>query len=261
MKTILMTGARSGIAADVIKKLKTKNYKIYVAVHTDTQCKRIKKIYKNDKNIYCIKLDVTDKEDIKKLNKIDVDILISFAAIGNGGSISEIKMDKVRENFEVNVFSNFEVVQIVLKNMIKKDSGKIIMISSLAGILPLKFLGSYCATKSSIIMLTQVLKKEIKLISKNIKISLIEPGMYHTGFNQVMLENKYDWMSINSFFEEQINIIRKKENLFFKILEKNKLNSISNKIIKAIEVENPNFIYRAPFLQVIGTKIYQIFKT
>ena len=46
MKTILMTGARSGIAADVIKKIKTKNYKIYVAVHTDTQCKRIKKIYK-----------------------------------------------------------------------------------------------------------------------------------------------------------------------------------------------------------------------
>ena len=82
-------------------------------------------------------------------------------------------MDKVRENFEVNVFSNFEIVQIVIKNMIKKDSGKIIMISSLAGILPLKFLGSYCATKSSIIMLTQVLKKEIKLISKNIKISLI----------------------------------------------------------------------------------------
>ena len=70
MKTILMTGARSGIAADVIKKIKTKNYKIYVAVHTDTQCKRIKKIYKNDKNIYCIKLDVTDKEDIKKLNKM-----------------------------------------------------------------------------------------------------------------------------------------------------------------------------------------------
>ena len=125
MKTILMTGARSGIAADVIKKIKTKNYKIYVAVHTDTQCKRIKKISKNDKNIYCIKLDVTDKEDIKKLNKIDVDILISFAAIGNGGSISEIKMDKVRENFEVNVFSNFEIVQIVIKNMIKKDSGKI----------------------------------------------------------------------------------------------------------------------------------------
>ncbi len=214
MKTILMTGARSGIAADVIKKLKTKNYKIYVAVHTDTQCKRIKKISKNDKNIYCIKLDVTDKEDIKKLNKIDVDILISFAAIGNGGLISEIKMDKVRENFEVNVFSNFEIVQIVIKNMIKKDSGKIIMISSLAGILPLKFLGSYCATKSSIIMLTQVLKKEIKLISKNIKISLIEPGMYHTGFNQVMLENKYDWMSINSYFEEQLNIIRKKKFIF-----------------------------------------------
>ena len=59
------------ITLDELKKIKTKNYKIYVAVHTDTQCKRIKKIYKNDKNIYCIKLDVTDKEDIKKLHQVE----------------------------------------------------------------------------------------------------------------------------------------------------------------------------------------------
>lgn len=261
MKKILFTGARSGISNSVIEKIKNKDYEIYITVHTEIQCKMIKEKYKNYKNIKCFKIDVTNEKDKKKTNNLDIDILVCFAAIGNGGSIAEINMNKVRENFEVNVFSNFEIVQLALKKMIKKDRGKVIMISSLAGILPLPFLGSYCATKSSIIMLSSVLKKEIKLISDNIKIILIEPGMYHTGFNNVMLENKYDWMSIESYFKNQIDKIKKKENIFFGILEKHNLDSISNKIVCAIEKNNPKFIYRSPLLQVIGVKLYQVFKT
>ena len=38
----------------------------------------------------------------------------------------------------------------------------------------------------------------MKLLDTEIKIVLVEPGMYHTGFNQVMLENKYDWMNEKS---------------------------------------------------------------
>ena len=59
--------------------------------------------------------------------------------------------------------------------------------SSLIGLMPLKFLGVYSATKASIIHLTTTLKEELKLLDTNIKVVLIEPGMYHTGFNQVML--------------------------------------------------------------------------
>ena len=68
-------------------------------------------------------------------------------------------------------------------------------------------------------------------------------------------------MDINSYFNAQLDLIRKRENLFFGILEKHNLDSISNKIVKSIIKDNPKFIYRAPLLQVIGTKIYQIFKT
>ena len=261
MKSILLTGARSGIINNVIEKIKNKNYKIYVTVHTEIENKILQEKYKKYKNIECFKLDVTNELDKKKISNLDIDILISSAAIGNGGSIAEIKIDKIRENFEVNVFSNFEIVQIILKKMIKKDKGKIIMISSLAGILPMPFLGSYCATKASINMLSTVLKKELKIITDNIKVVLIQPGMYHTGFNQVMLENKYEWMSVESYFNSKIEEIRKKENLIFNILEKHNLDSITNKIVKIIEKENPKFIYRAPLSHVIGAKVYQIFKT
>lgn len=257
MKTLLYTGARSGIAINTINKIINDDFYIYLTVHTDKQLEYIKEKYKDSKNIKCLKLDITNKSDRKILEELDIDVLVNNAAIGEGGSLTEIDMNRVRHNFEVNVFSSFEIVQIVLKKMLEKDNGKIIIMSSLASIIPINFLGSYCGTKASISQMTRILKNEIKLLSNNIKVVLIEPGMYHTGFNQVMLDNKMD---INSYFDKQIKQIRKKENFIFGFLEKKNYNSISNKIVKAIRSNNPKFIYRAPCLQAIGTKIYNIFR-
>lgn len=256
MKKILYTGAASGIARKVINKIKHKYY-IYVGVHNEKQLELTKNLYKNEKNIEVIKLDLLNNKDIDKIKNLDIDILISNAAVGYGGSISEIDIKKIREIFEINVIKNFHLVQIVLKNMIKKGSGKIIMMSSLSGLMPIKFLGAYSASKSSIIRLTQTLKKEMKMINKNIKISLIEPGMYHTGFNQLMLEDKYDWMKNNSYFKQELEIIRNKENIFWNLFEYKKLNSIVKQVVKAIN-KNNKFIYSAPKSQRILAKLYSI---
>lgn len=259
MKNILYTGARSGIAKSVIDKLiNNEDYLIYLTVEDDNQLKQVAKIYKNTKNVKCFKLNLLDEDDIKLVEKLNIDILVSNAAIGYGGSISEISINKLKENFDVNVFNNFKLVQTVLKQMIKKKEGRIIMMSSLAGIIPLPFLGSYCATKASIIKLTECLRLEIKKLDTNIKISLILPGIYHTGFNQVMLENKYREME-KGYFKDEIELIRYKENLFFKLFELNSYDSISNKIYKAITSKNPKFIYSAPFSQYLISKIYQLF--
>lgn len=259
MKTILFTGARSGIALSVVEKLVNHDYFIYVTVHTLEQLKEVKEKYINYKNIKCFKLDVNNKKDRDKLKNLNIDILVSNAAIGYGGSIINMNLKKLKENFETNVFSNFEIIQLVLQNMLNKDSGTIIVMSSLAGIIPLRFLGSYCATKASINKLTQCLRKEIKILTKNIKIKLIMPGMYHTGFNQVMLENKYPELK-NSLFKNKEKDIRFIEDLFWNTLEYQKLDSITNKIYKAILKDDRKFLYVAPFSQKIGAKLYQIFK-
>ena len=256
MKTILYTGAAGGIAKEVIKKIKHK-YIIYVGVHTKKQQELIKNRYKEEKNIKVIKLDLKNNKDIEQINHLDIDILISNAALGYGGSISEIDINKLKEIYEVNVFQNFKLVQIVLKNMIKKENGKIIMMSSLSGIMPLKFMGPYSSSKSAIIKLTQTLKQELKLINKNIKIILIEPGMYKTGFNQIMLEDKYEWMKNKSYFKKELETIRKKENIFWNLFERKKLKSITKEVVKAINTNN-KFIYSAPKSQRIISKIYQI---
>ena len=90
--------------------------------------------------------------------------------------------------------------------------------SSLSGIMPLKFTGSYSSTKASLINIAQTLKKELKELNKNIKIKLIEPGMYKTGFNQLMIEDKYEWMKEKSYFKEELEKIQKKEKIFLKII-------------------------------------------
>ena len=258
MKTILFTGARSGIICGVIEKLKRKNYEIYVTVHTETQLEVVKEKYKNDKNIHCMKIDVTEKQDREKLNNLDIDILFCNGAVGYGGSISEMDMKLVRQNFEVNVFSNFELVQIVIANMIEKNKGKIIFMSSLAAIYPIPFLGSYSATKASISTLALTLRKELKLLGSKIEVVVIEPGLYHTGFNQVMFQNKYEWMDIDSYFSECIHKIQQKERWLEKYVEKKSLRSIERRILEAIKDKHTCSIYRAPFLQTIFAKTYQI---
>ncbi len=258
MKKILVTGARSGIINKVIDKIQNQYY-IYVTVHTNKELEIVKNKYKDNKNIKCLKLDITNQKDINKIRNLDIDIFISNAAISESGSVAEIKIDKMRENFEVNVFSNFNIVQIILKNMIKKGKGKIIMMGSLAGKIPMPFAGTYSATKASIIKLTEALNLELKLLEAQIDTVLILPGLYNTGFNKLMFDKKYDEMDIETYFNHHIELIKNKENIFLKLFEKKNLDSIVNKIIKAINKENPKFIYSAPLSQNIFAKIVSIF--
>ena len=163
-------------------------------------------------------------------------------------------INKIKENYEVNVFSSLLITQIVLKKMIQDKKGKIINMASLAGIVPICFIGSYSSTKSAIIKITETLKKELNKIS-NIKVSMIEPGFYDTGFNQVMFDNK----DIDLYFSHLKNQINQEQEFIHRWIEKKNLNSIVKKIIKCIDSKNPKFIYRAPFSQVVFSKLYALF--
>lgn len=252
---ILITGAASGIGYNTGMKLAKRGYNVFFSVETDKQLEVLREKIENDKlHIGSFKLDVKDKNDRKKLENMDIDVLISNAAIGVGGSILEANMNDVRENYEVNVFSNFEVIKIVLENMLKKDSGKIIIMSSMISNIPIPFLGIYASTKASISMLGSCLRKEIKLINKNIDITLIEPGIYKTGFNKVMLDNKYD--TNNSKFKELNNSIMVLENEILNYAGCNNLDSITNKIVYVVEQSKTKSIYRAPLIQNILIKLY-----
>ncbi len=259
---VLITGSVSGIGYATGIELAKKDHLVYMSVKDQKQLNELKRKITDNPNknkIQPLILDIEREEDRQSARKLGIDVLFNNAGIGEGGAVAEIPIGLMRKNFEVNVFSSFALVQEVLKDMIPANKGKIIIMSSLSGIKPMLFLGSYCATKASIICLTKVLKAELKKINSKVKISLIEPGAYHTGFNQIMLDNKYEWMNNQSYFKKIMPEIRKRENETFNLIEKRELDSIVNKIVEAIELEDPKLVYSAPIMQKIRVKLYKIF--
>ena len=261
---ILITGARSGIACDLIEKIvknnKCKNYNVYASTKTIEQKEALEDAMNKYDNVSCIKLDITNEKDINNINNMDIDILICNADICVGGSILDVPIDKIKENYEVNVFSTIRLIQVVARKMIEKNIAKIIVIGSLAGLVPFNFIGVYASTKSAIYMITRILSNEIKLLTDKVHVILIEPGLYHTGFNQIMIEDNYNYLD-NSVFKDKLNKFVVKEKLIFDLLEKNDTSSITNKIMEAIISNKPKFIYRAPITQVASAKIYNLFKS
>ena len=257
MEKILITGARSGIISKVIDNI-INDYELYLTGHTDSQVRVMKDKYKNYKNVTCIKLDITNEDDYRKIENIDIDIYIANAAIAESGSMIEMPVDRIRDNFETNVFSNFKVLQRVLQKMIKKGRGKVIIMGSLAGKIPMPFLGAYSGSKASLIKMTEALRFELLLLDSDIKVSLILPGLYDTGFNKLAMDKKYDFMDLDSFFEYQLDFIRAYDK-FVLFFEQRSLSSIVNKICQAVSSDNPKFIYTTPFSQSLVARIVSLF--
>lgn len=260
MKKILFTGARSGIAKAVIDKLKHMDYKIYATVSNEKQLEAMHRMYQDDNNIESFVLDVTKEQDRNKIKSLDIDIIVCNAALSYGGSLTEIDVNLVRNIYDVNVFSTLELIQIIFKSMMRKKQGKIIIMSSLAGIYPMRFIGGYSSSKASLIKIAETLKKEINMLNVAIDVCLIEPGFYYTGFNQVMFESKYKAMNVDSYFKSQIQMLRERDNFIHNFLEKKRLDSIVKQIILAIQDDTGRFLYRAPFFQVAFAKLYSLCK-
>lgn len=255
---VLITGATSGIGYALTEKLIKNGHLVYLCVHSEKEIKtaleKIKNIDYQDR-VNIIKLDITNAEDRKIITKLDIDCLVNQAGIGIGGSLLNLPIKEIRQNFEVNFFGTLELTKLYITSR-KNKKGKILITSSLAGIIPIPFLGSYCSSKSALITMATCLKKELKKTNLNIKIKLIEPGAYQTGFNQIMVENKS--ILKNKVFTEDIESIIENQKKQFNLIEKKNLSSIVNKMYKAIESNTNKLIYRAPFIQVIGAKLYML---
>lgn len=257
-KTILITGAASGFGKDTAIALANRGHKVIATVHREESVETLKAESKVlFKDIF--KLDITLESDRNKILDLDLDVLINNAGIGESGSLAEVPLNKIRENFETNVFSTIALSQIALKKMIKKDSGTIVFISSLAGRIPMPFLGPYSMTKYALTAAGTMMRSEIKKLTRNVNITLVEPGGYHTGFNQKNLAKKYEWMDKTTLFYDKISELKKEEELQFKLTEAKSTKSIVDKIVKASEARKPRLRYVAPWWQGLGVRVLRIF--
>ena len=264
-QTVCITGAGSGLGREASVAIAKRNHKVIACVLYDDQIEVLEKIKdENNLDMEIIKFDVTDENDRNKLLNYDIDVFISNSALADSGSIAEIDVKRVEDIFKVNVFSNIQITQVILKNMIeKKKKGKIVFLSSQIGRMALPFLGPYSSSKFAIEGFASSLRYEMKILNKlektNIQVSIIEPGSYATGFNLETGNKKYGWMYKKSYFKNHIDLIRKIEQKVWEFTELNSYGSIIKKYIKVVETKKLKHRYYAPWYQAMGVQILRIF--
>ncbi len=255
---ILITGATSGLGYALAKVLSKKGHFVYVGVKTEKEKQNLEEKMILDKTIlFPISFNLLDEKDQEQLETLDLDVLFLQAGIGEGGCLSEINLSKMKENYEINLFSNLSCIQKFLQICDqKKKRGKIFVTSSLLAHLPFPYLGSYGSSKASLSYCIKTLQLELFLQKKKHSLTLVEPGAFHTGFNQVMLENQERNQKQVSWIDQKICRI---EHLIFVLIESFSFTSFVNCLSKEIQKENPQKLIRMPKRQVIGFKLYQLY--
>jgi short-subunit dehydrogenase len=243
MASILITGCRGGIGLDVACRLLKRGHKVYATVHRETSVNAVRTALRSfGENFVVDKLDVTEASDIDKVDNWDIDVLINNAAIGDSGPLAEIDPQRVNAVFETNVFSTLRLTQKVLPKLIAKGEGRIVLMGSMAGLVPTPFYAPYGMTKFALESIAFSLRTELKPFG--IKVVIINPGPYNTGFNEFMRQ-KYEWMDANGLYKDHMGYVRREEESIRK-RELQSTQSIAKQVVKAVESRRPKRRYVAP---------------
>ena len=259
-KTVLITGAGSGIGRDAAFALAARGHRVIATTYDEAQAANLRNEARTrGQALEVFKLDITAAADRALLPPLAIDVLINNAAIGESGSLAEVDVDRIRKSFEVNVFATLELTQLALKGMIARQRGTVLLVSSIAGRLPMPFLMPYSMTKFALSAAGAGLRAELDQLRCNVHVALIEPGAIHTGFNQAMTDSKYAWMGEQSYFKNQAAAMRAKEHKTFAFLEARDTRSIVAQIVRASEAERPRLRYVAPWAQGAMVRLARIF--
>lgn len=174
-KAIALTFAREGMNLVGISRSREEVIKVL---------EKIRQNYQID--YLALTIDVSRNEEVdnilpKTIEKFNrVDILVNNAAIGKFDYIIDSNLDDWQKIIDTNLKGVYLCSKVVLPQMIKQKSGKIVNISSICGLRGSSKWGIYCASKFGVLGLTEVLAKEVK--PHNIVVSAVCPGIVDTGF-------------------------------------------------------------------------------
>lgn len=186
-KTAVLTGSNRGIGKKILEVFSMNGAKVFACVreNNDSFKSYVDQLEKKTKNqIITIKLDLSNEEEIKNAaneivsSKIPIDILINNAGIIHNSIFQMTSINKFKEIFDINFFSQVLFTQYILKSMVKNKKGSIVNISSTSGIDGNAGRSAYSASKAALISQSKALSRELGI--HNIRVNTIAPGLTNT---------------------------------------------------------------------------------
>lgn len=200
---ILITGASRGIGRAVAIEFAKNKHNIIICAKSDLEgLQNTKRLVENEGvSCYIGLCDVTNEDSVKDFISDSVkiigqtDILINNAGISYIGLLQDMSFEDWNKVLSTNLTSAFLMSKYVIPEMLKKQSGHIINISSVWGNIGASMEVAYSASKGGINSFTKALAKE--LAPSNISVNAISPGFIDTDMNKVFEKDE-----LEAIFEE-----------------------------------------------------------
>jgi NAD(P)-dependent dehydrogenase (short-subunit alcohol dehydrogenase family) len=181
MKSILVTGASTGIGEACALRLAGSGHRVFAGVRKESDATRLRE--KGTAHLVPVFLDVTDHDQIDALAEQiakeagALDGVVNNAGVARGGPIEYLPDDVWRDQFEVNVLGQVAVTRAMLP-LVREGNGRIVFIGSIGGKVATMMMGPYNASKFAIEAIGESLRQELH--PWGIGVSVVEPGAIKT---------------------------------------------------------------------------------
>ncbi len=175
-RTIIVTGASSGIGAHCARALKAEGWRVFATARKPEDLAALEA-----EGIEALYLDYAEPDSIAALAATvmertggTLDALFNNGAYAQAGAVEDLPVEALRAQFEANFFGWHDLTRRIVPVMRRQGRGRIVNCSSILGLVPVQFRGAYAASKHALEGLTLCLRAE--LAGSGVHVSLIEPG-------------------------------------------------------------------------------------
>ncbi len=169
---VVVTGASTGIGEATARHLESLGFDVFAGVRKDEDAQRLR-----EAGLRPLKLDVTDQASIESARAEVGDArlagLVNNAGIAVSGPVEFIPVEELRRQLDVNLVGQVAVTQAFLGTL-RRNRGRVVMISSIGGRVALPLLGPYAASKFALEAVSDSLRREVRRFG--IEVSVVEPG-------------------------------------------------------------------------------------
>ncbi len=186
-KVVLITGASSGIGKETAIEFAKLGANIVLVARRkdklDQVANELKEFHVSSLVCQC---DISKKDQVKEMSKMVlekfdfIDILVNNAGFAIYGTVSDLSIDEIESQMETNYFGMIYCIKNFLPSMLKKKSGHIVNVASVAASFGLPGIASYCASKFAMLGFSEGLKHELK--NTGVGITVVSPIMVRTNF-------------------------------------------------------------------------------
>ncbi|MCP4755751.1 MAG: SDR family NAD(P)-dependent oxidoreductase [Proteobacteria bacterium] len=206
---VLITGGSAGIGLELSKLFAADSYNLIIVSKPEDELKAGKetllsaypgieiKTIQKDLSVQGAALEVYN--EVKEMG-IEIDVLVNNAGFATFGYVKDIEMERELSMINLNVCTVYHLTRLFMADMIERDKGRIMNVSSTAALNPTPHFATYAATKAFVLSFSEALNFELKHMGSSVKVTALCPPPVRTGFQKAAK------MEHSSLFEKSVTM-------------------------------------------------------